>query len=221
MPEPGMHRQAARLGLVLVVCGPSGVGKGTLVARLRRQYPGFAFSVSCTTRSPRQGEQDGVDYHFVTRERFEALRAEGHFAEWAEVHGNYYGTPKTPVAEHLAAGRDVIFDIDVQGAFQLRGHFPDGLYVFILPPSLSVLEARLRGRGTDSEEQISRRMRNALGELRQAHRFDYLVVNDSLDAAYEALRAVYQAGTLAAFRCPGLPDQLLAGERIGMGGGVR
>lgn len=200
-----------RLGLALVVCGPSGVGKGTLLARLRRQYADFAFSVSCTTRAPRPGERDGADYHFVTRERFEALRAEGHFAEWAEVHGNYYGTPKAPVAEHLAAGRDIIFDIDVQGAFQLREHFPDGLYVFILPPSLTVLEARLRGRGTDSEAQIQKRLRNAAGELRQAHRFDYLVVNDDLDAAYDDLRAVYKAGRLTAGRQPGLLAGLLAG----------
>ena len=205
-----MSNGPERLGLVLVVCGPSGVGKGTLLARLRRQYPNFAFSVSCTTRAPRPGERDGVDYQFVTRERFEALRAEGHFAEWAEVHGNLYGTPKAPVREHMAAGRDVIFDIDVQGALQLREHFPDGLYVFILPPSMTVLEARLRGRGTDSEEQVAKRLKNAIGELRQAGGFDYLVVNDDLDVAYDDLRAVYKAGRLAARRQPTLLDDLLA-----------
>lgn len=199
-----------RLGLCLVISAPSGAGKSTLVERLRAEFPHFAYSISCTTRAPRGQEQDGVDYHFLTREEFIARRDTGYFAEWAEVHGNLYGTPKAPVEEHLAGGRDVLFDIDVQGALQVKEVFPQGLFVFIQPPSRQELERRLRGRGTDSDEAIAKRLGNALGELRQSGKFDYLIVNDDLDTAADELRAIYVAGRTRTVNRPGLLDALLA-----------
>jgi guanylate kinase len=201
---------ATRVGLCLVLSAPSGAGKSTLVGRLRAEFPGFAYSISCTTRAPRSGEEDGVHYHFLTREQFLHKREQGFFAEWAEVHGNFYGTPKGPVEKRLKDGHDVLFDIDVQGAMQLKQVFPQALYVFILPPSREVLEARLRGRGTDAEEVIAKRMKNALGELQMAGRFDYLIVNDDLEEAADELRAVYMAGRARAINRPGLVDGMLA-----------
>lgn len=186
-----------RNGVVLVVCAPSGAGKTTLVKRLLQEFPHFGYSVSCTTRSPRPGETDGVDYHFLSGEEFERRRAQGYFAEWAEVYGNFYGTPLPPTLGMLEQGKDVLFEIDVQGAAQLRLTLPAGKYVFILPPSMSVLEERLRGRGSDDEATIARRLANAAREMREAHWFDAWIVNDVLDTAYDELRAAYIAATLA------------------------
>ena len=138
-----------RAGVVLVLCAPSGTGKTTLVRRLREEFPQFAYSVSCTTRAPREGEVDGRDYHFLTHEEFVRRRDAGFFAEWAEVHGNFYGTPLAATLATIEAGQDLLFDIDVQGAAQLRTSLPQGTYVFILPPSRVELERRLRSRGTD------------------------------------------------------------------------
>ncbi len=186
---------AERLGQILVLCAPSGTGKSTLCKRLLAEFPGLTFSVSCTTRAPRGEEQDGVHYHFKTREEFIRLRDAGFFAEWAEVHGNFYGTPAGAVRDLLAVGRDVLFDIDVQGAAQLRRTFPDGLYVLLLPPSREELDRRLRGRGTDSEETIARRMANAVKEMGRADEFAHWIVNGDLERAYAELRAVFLAGT--------------------------
>ena len=183
-----MSASAARRGLPLVICAPSGAGKSTLIGMLRREFP-LEFSVSCTTRAPREGERDGVDYWFVGSDEFLRRRGEGFFAEWAEVHGNFYGTPLRPVQEMLAAGRDVLFDIDVQGAAQLSLTLPEARFLFILPPSLAELERRLRARGTDSEDSIRTRLANARAEIAQSHWFDALVVNGDLDAAYDRLRA--------------------------------
>lgn len=199
-----------RKGLCLVLSAPSGAGKSTLVARLRAEFPGFAYSISCTTRAPRGEEQDGVHYHFLTREDFIKKRDAHYFAEWAEVHGNFYGTPKGPVEAMLAKGQDVLFDIDVQGALQLRKVFTQALYVFILPPSKEILERRLRGRGTDAEDVIQKRMKNALGELKMAEHFDYHIVNDDIEEAADELRAVYVAGRARAVCRPGLVSGLLA-----------
>jgi guanylate kinase len=200
----------ARHGIVFVLSAPSGAGKSTLVARLRQEFPEIAYSVSYTTRAPRGQEQDGTDYHFVSRERFLAMREAGEFAEWAEVHGNFYGTAKGPVLDLLAQGRDVLFDIDVQGAAQLRKAFPAAVLVFILPPSLAELERRLRGRGTDAAEVIAKRLANARAEVAAAADFDYLVVNDDLERACDELRAVYLAGRLRPAQRPGLLKSLLA-----------
>lgn len=207
-PLDNLH--GGRKGQCLVLSAPSGAGKSTLVARLRAEFPGFAYSISCTTRAPRQGEEDGVHYHFLTRDSFLAKREAGFFAEWAEVHGNFYGTPKGPVEEMLGKGQDILFDIDVQGAMQLKRVFPQALYVFILPPTREVLEKRLRGRGTDAEDVIAKRLANALGELKEAANFDYLIINDDLEEAADELRAVYVAGRARAVCRPGLLPGLLA-----------
>ncbi|SNR79797.1 guanylate kinase [Humidesulfovibrio mexicanus] len=207
-PLDNLH--GGRKGLCLVLSAPSGAGKSTLVARLRAEFPAFAYSISCTTRAPRQGEENGVHYHFLSRETFISRRDAGFFAEWAEVHGNFYGTPKGPVEDMLAKGQDVLFDIDVQGALQLKQVFTQALYVFILPPSREVLEQRLRGRGTESEEVIAKRLTNALGELEAAGHFDYHVVNDDLEEAADELRAIYVAGRARAVCRPGLLPGLLA-----------
>lgn len=185
-----------RLGQVLVVCAPSGTGKSTLINKLREEFPNFGFSVSYTTREPRSSEQDGREYHFVTREQFIAMRSQGEFCEWAEVHGNLYGTATEPVTTMLDEGKDVLFDIDVQGAKQLKKTFYKGNFIFLLPPSRSELERRLKGRGTDSEESIAKRLANAQGEIAQAEFFDYWIVNDDLEKAYQEFRAVFMAGAL-------------------------
>ncbi len=185
-----------RKGLPLVICAPSGAGKSTLISRLVEEF-GVQFSVSCTTRPPREGEQDGRDYFFIGKKEFEARRDAGFFAEWAPVHGNYYGTPLEAVQKALAQGRDLIFDIDVQGAAQLHLTLPEAKFAFILPPSLEELERRLRRRGTDSEESIRTRLANARSEMLQSHWFDAVVVNDDLEAAYRDLRSFYIACTLS------------------------
>lgn len=198
-----------RLGQVLVVCAPSGTGKSTLISMLREEFPNFGFSVSYTTRAPRGEEQDGREYNFVSRDTFVAMRSQGAFCEWAEVHGNFYGTATKPVEEMLDSGRDVLFDIDVQGAKQLKKTFYKGTYVFLLPPSREELVSRLQGRGTDSEESIACRLGNASGEMSQAKWFDYWVVNDDLDEAYQELRAVYMAGRCKPSLRPGILDNIM------------
>lgn len=202
-----------RNGIVLVVCAPSGAGKTTLVKRLTEEFPAIGYSVSCTTRAPRPGEVDGVDYHFLSRDAFQARCEEGYFAEWAEVHGNFYGTPLSPTLEMLQRGRDVLFDIDVQGAAQLRLTLPHGVYAFILPPSMHILEERLRQRGSDDEDAIQRRMSNAVQEIREAHWFDAWIVNDDLENAYAQFRAAYVAATLLPRHRPLLLRAILDGRR--------
>lgn len=202
--------ERVRRGIVLVLSAPSGAGMSTLVRKLLREFPGIGYSVSYTTRAPRGAERDGVDYHFVDRDRFLAMREAGEFAEWAEVHGNFYGTAKAPVLALLDQGRDVLFDIDVQGAAQLRTAFPEGVLVFILPPSLAELERRLRGRGTDAPEVVTKRLENARAEIAAAERFDFLILNDDLERACDELRAVYLAARLRPGLRPGLVADLLA-----------
>jgi guanylate kinase len=180
-------------GILFVLCAPSGTGKSTLVRRLVAECPNFAFSVSCTTRAPRPGERDGVDYHFLSREEFLRRREAGFFAEWAEVHGNLYGTPKAATLELLAQGRDVLFDIDVQGARQLRASLGAGAYVFLFPPSPQELHSRLTRRGTEDAETLARRMAAAKEEIAHSPEFDYWIVNDDLEDAYQRLKAVYLA----------------------------
>ena len=199
-----------RLGLFLVICAPSGTGKSTLIKRLCAAFPNLSFSVSATTRAPRTGEVDGRDYHFLSREDFLTWREAGRLAEWAEVHGNFYGTPLEPVRQALAAGKDVLFDIDIQGAAQLRQSLGAGGYVFILPPSRAELERRLAARGTDAPDVVARRLAAAPGELAAASLFDYWVENTDLDAAYDALRAVYLAEASRPRYHPEWLDTLLA-----------
>ncbi len=187
------HPTASALGALFIVAAPSGAGKTSLVRALAADDPAVRLSVSYTTRPPRPGEHDGEHYHFVTRERFQAMVAADAFLEWAEVHGNCYGTGREWVETQLAAGCDVILEIDWQGAQQVRGRFAGTVGIFVLPPSLAVLEARLRGRGTDSEAVIARRLANAREELRHVDEFDYVIVNDRFDAALADLKAIVRA----------------------------
>ena len=180
----------ARTGMILILSGPSGSGKSTIYKAAIGDLGGIEFSVSCTTRQPRPGEVDGRDYYFITRERFDALVAEDAFAEHAEVHGNYYGTLKSELLDRVRRGIDVLLDIDVQGAAQLRAlccasaEFCEACeFIFIMPPSFEELERRLRARGTETEESILRRLANAKGEMGHAGEYDHIIVNDDLDLA--------------------------------------
>ena len=183
--------------LFIVVSAPSGCGKSTLCDMLLQHYPNLSYSVSCTTREPRGTEEDGVDYHFHSVERFRELVAEDAFLEYAEVHGNYYGTLKAPIEEDLASGLSVVLDIDVQGAANVRGHvktLPAGdplregfMDIFIMPPSMEELRRRLEGRSTDAPEVIERRLENAEGEIARADEFMFKVVNDDLSIAFKRI----------------------------------
>ncbi|MCA9654224.1 MAG: guanylate kinase [Myxococcales bacterium] len=208
-PVPGRKAR----GLLLVVSSPSGAGKTTLCNRLRDEFPNLGFSVSYTTRPPRPGETDGVEYNFVTQPTFQEMIARDEFAEYAMVHGNMYGTSAKRVGEVIETGRDLLFDIDYQGGRQLRHKFPeDVVLVFILPPSIRELERRLRGRGTDSNEVIERRVRVAREELRHYDEYDYLVMNDHIERAYDALRAVYLSQTHTRARLAALAEHVLSGQ---------
>jgi guanylate kinase len=190
----------ARRGLCLVLAAPSGAGKTAISRALLAAEPGLALSISVTTRAPRAGEQDGVHYHFIDLPRFQQMAAEGALLEHAIVFGRGYGTPRAPVEQALAAGRDVLFDIDWQGHRQLRGALPgDVVGLFILPPSRAALHARLLARG-DPAETIATRMAQADAELSHAGEFDYVLVNDDFDAALTQSRAVLHAARLAASR---------------------
>ena len=183
----------SRRGLLFIVSAPSGTGKTTLVERLVQVVPKLRLSRSYTSRTARAGEQDGVDYNFISRERFEAMIEEGAFLEWADVFGNYYGTSAEDTEAVLAAGEDVVLVIDVQGARQVRGRGIETVGIFVLPPSASVLESRLRGRSKDSEEQILRRLEVARTEVGEFAQYEYVVVNDDIDGAVNRMRAIVMA----------------------------
>ncbi|MDO9596115.1 MAG: guanylate kinase [Azoarcus sp.] len=183
-------------GNLFIVTAPSGAGKTTLVRGLLARDPQVQLSISFTTRDPRPGERDGREYRFVDVPTFRALRDRGEFLEWAEVHGNYYATSKVWLKEQIAAGRDTLLEIDWQGAQQVRKSFPDAVGVFILPPSLDELESRLRGRGTDSDDVINRRLLGARGEMRHVAEFDYVIINNELQVALEDLVGVVRAARL-------------------------
>jgi guanylate kinase len=174
-------------GRLIILTGPSGVGKGTLLAALRAAHPAINLSISATTRAPRPGEVDGVNYYFYDRERFEQAIAQGELLEWAEFAGNYYGTPSQPVQERIDRGESIILEIELLGARQVVKAFPDALKIFILPPSFEVLEARLRSRGQDPEEAIARRLARAQAEIDAAGEFDLQIVNDDLAIALQQI----------------------------------
>lgn len=180
-------------GALFVVTGASGTGKTTLVKEALSGFPGLDFSCSATTRAARPGEVDGVDYHFVGQDDFERLAAEQAFLESADVYGNHYGTLRAPVEQALSDGRSVLLEIDMQGARQIRETLPDAVSVFVLPPDLATIEARLRGRSTDSEAIIQRRIADAMIQIRACGEFDYLVVNDDLATAHDCFQAVIAA----------------------------
>lgn len=181
-------------GFLLVVSAPSGCGKTTILKQVMTKISNLEFSVSHTTRKPRLGERDGIDYHFVTKEQFIALRDQepSGFLEWAEVHGNFYGTSRQAVEESLSAGKDVVLDIDIQGAEQVTQN-AEPVTVFISPPTLEELERRLRGRGTETPDDIDFRLANAESEMAAATRYRYLIINDELDQAVRDLQAIITA----------------------------
>lgn len=183
----------ARKGMLLVISGPSGAGKGTLYNRVLKADPDMTFSVSYTTRAPRPGEVEGKDYCFVTEDQFRQMLDRDGFLEHADVHGHMYGTPRQPVLDALEAGRSVMLDIDPQGALQVMEKMPGCVSVFILPPSFKELRRRLEGRGTEKPEEIERRLRNARGEVTQMGHYQYLVVNDDLEEAYHTLQGIVDA----------------------------
>ncbi|MBE9180482.1 guanylate kinase [Oculatella sp. LEGE 06141] len=176
-------------GRLIVLTGPSGVGKGTLLRSLLKRHPELYLSISVTTRSPRPGEVDGQQYYFTDRAAFEQMAANGELLEWAEFAGNYYGTPRQPVEHQIQRGNWVVLEIELEGARQIRQTFPKALRIFILPPSLFELEQRLRGRGQDSEEAILRRLGRAKAEIDAANEFDIQVINDDLNRAIAQIEA--------------------------------
>ena len=180
-------------GVLLVVSGPSGAGKGTICQLLREQLPDLGYSISVTTRQPRVGEVDGVNYFFKTVPQVKEMIARGELLEYAEVYGNYYGTPRKYVEDLLNTGHDVLLEIDIQGALQIKKRFPEGVFVFIVPPSLDELSARIYKRGTDSEDVIKRRMASAAGELTYAQKYDYIIVNDIAQKAANKVLTIMEA----------------------------
>ena len=182
-----------RQGKTFIICGPSGVGKGTVVARLLASNPNLYFSVSATTRQPRNGEVDGVHYHFLSREQFQSWIAEDAFLEHAEFVGNYYGTPKKYVDAAMAQGRDVILDIEIQGAEQVHRQRPEAVRIYVAPPSWAELERRLIGRGTEDMEKVRSRLERGKQEFAAARSFGYFVINDTVDHAVTEITAIMTA----------------------------
>jgi guanylate kinase len=192
---------------MLVLSSPSGAGKSTISRNLLESDPSFELSISVTTRARRGSEIDGRHYHFRSRREFESMRDNGELLEWAEVHGNFYATPRAPVEKALAEGRDMLFDIDWQGAEQLRAAMrADIVSIFILPPTMRELKGRLRRRAEDTEEVIAARLANSLSEMKHWGDYDYIVINDDLDAAFAQVRAIVTAERLRRDRRPGLFD---------------
>ena len=182
-----------RRGIIFILSAPSGAGKTTLTGALRAVFPEIQMSVSCTTRQRRNGEVNGVDYHFMTERRFAQLRARKHFAEWALVHGYLYGTLRKPLDRCIAGGRDMLLDIDVQGARKIKKRYPEAVSIFLLPPSMRELRRRLAARATDAKAIISRRLANAQGEIRNIIDYDYFVVNCEVTQAVEDLKSIVRA----------------------------
>jgi len=200
--------ETIRKGMLLVISGPSGTGKGTLIDLLRAEDPSFAFSVSATTREPRQGEVDGVHYHFMTQERYDQLVEEDAFLEYARVHTGCYGTLKSEVYERMEQGQNVLLDIDVQGALNVMKKEPECVSVFILPPSYKELRRRLVERGTETPEQIEVRMNNARKEIALKGHYQYQIINGELTEAYALLKAIVQAEKQNSARyCPVVPEE--------------
>lgn len=182
-----------RKGLLILISGPSGTGKGTVCDLLRQKHPEISYSISATTRQPRPGEQDGVNYYFYTKEKFREMIDQGQLLEWAEVYGNFYGTPKQKVLDRLEAGEDILLEIDTKGALNVMKVMPEGLFIFLLPPSLEELAARLKGRGTETEESLHRRLGAAVDEIKLATKYRYVVVNDKVEDAQETIAKIIEA----------------------------
>ena len=200
-------------GILLVVSGPSGAGKGTICSMLREQLPDLGYSISVTTRQPRVGEVDGVNYFFKTVDQVKEMIAREEFLEYAEVYGNYYGTPRKYVMDLLASGKDVLLEIDIQGALQVKEHFPEGVFVFIVPPSLDELYQRIYKRGTDTAEVIERRMASAAGELSYAAKYDYIIVNDIASKAAHRVLTLMEAERYRVARTYFIVDEICKKEQ--------
>ncbi len=203
-----------RKGILLVISAPSGTGKTTLLRRLTAEHPQFEFSVSYTTRNPRPGEVHGREYYFCSHVEFEELIDRNFFAEWAKVHDNYYGTPRQPVLDAVEGGRDLLFDIDVQGAAQMRESFGFGCFVFLFPPSIQELRSRLHHRGTDNTEKIDTRVHNAIKEMEQSESFDYWVVNDNLEQSLREMHCILTAESRRPGNNPDLLPKIVSGGKI-------
>lgn len=180
-------------GILLVVSGPSGAGKGTICNAIREEFPDLQYSVSMTTRDPRKGEVEGESYFFRTNEQFEKLIEEDAFLEYAKVYDHYYGTPKKRALDMISDGKSVLLEIDIQGAMQVKKRYPKGVFIYIVPPSLEILSDRLYGRGTDSEETIQKRLAQITSELAMAHQYDYIIVNDKLEDAVRKTSSILEA----------------------------
>jgi guanylate kinase len=187
--QSGANKEYPPSGRLIVLTGPSGVGKGTLMRSLLQRHPELYYSVSVTTRSPRPGEIDGKNYYFISRSKFEQLIAQSEFLEWAEFAGNYYGTPREAVLNQISSGKLVVLEIELEGARQIRASFPSALSIFILPPSFDELEKRIRNRAQDSEEAIARRLRCAQKEIKAVDEFDIQIVNDDFETALKDIEA--------------------------------
>lgn len=195
--------------LLLIVSSPSGAGKTTLCNRLLREFKRVSFSISHTTRTPRPNEVNGKDYHFVDLDTFEQMIESNRFIEWAHVHGNRYGTAHSELTRAAEADADLIFDVDFQGARQIKGEYPHAAAVFVLPPSIEELHRRLRSRGTETEASLERRFKAALDEIGNHGLFDYIIVNDDLDAAYDHLRSILLAERSRQYRMAALAERML------------
>ena len=200
-----------RKGLLVVVSGPSGAGKGTICQALLEKTP-LAYSVSATTRKPRAGEVDGESYYFLSVEAFEKMIEKDELLEWAKVYDNYYGTPLKKVEEKLAAGEDILLEIDTQGAMKVREKFPEGVYIFILPPSLAELERRIRGRDTETEDILQKRLAAAIDEIEAGKCYKYVVTNDAVDGAVDSVCAILAAERRLVARNGELFDEIEKGR---------
>ena len=200
-----------RKGLLVVVSGPSGAGKGTVCQALLEKTP-LAYSVSATTRKPRAGEVEGESYYFLSVEAFEEMIEKDELLEWAKVYDNYYGTPLKKVEEKLAAGEDILLEIDTQGAMKVREKFPEGVYIFILPPSLAELERRIRGRDTETEDVLQKRLAAAIDEIEAGKCYKYVVTNDEVDGAVDSVCAILAAERRLVARNGELFDEIEKGR---------
>ncbi|HEX5036815.1 MAG TPA: guanylate kinase [bacterium] len=181
---------SSKTGRIFVVSAPSGAGKTTLLNRLLADFPDIARSVSCTTRPPRAGEKEGVDYYYVDEKTFRDMAQKDAFFEWEEVHSFFYGTPKPPLVDRRKKGLDTVLDIDTRGAMSVRRAFPDAVLIFLMPPSIEALEARLKGRQTEAPEALKKRLENARAEMAEQDKFDYVIINDDVDRAYSELKTI-------------------------------